>query len=78
MATNLMLDDDLIAQAMEAGHHLTKRETVNEVLRSYGAFLQQQRILTSSARWTSTPSTTTRLSATVREGACRGLRPLPA
>ncbi|MCX6358563.1 MAG: type II toxin-antitoxin system VapB family antitoxin [Armatimonadetes bacterium] len=45
MATNLMLDDDLIAQAMEAGHHRTKRETVNEALRSYVALLRQQRIL---------------------------------
>jgi Arc/MetJ family transcription regulator len=45
MATNLMLDDDLIVQAMEMGKHRTKRETVNEALRAYVAGLQQERIL---------------------------------
>ncbi|MBM3495288.1 MAG: type II toxin-antitoxin system VapB family antitoxin [Armatimonadetes bacterium] len=45
MPTNLMLDDNLILQAMEMGKHRTKREAVNEALRGYVAALQQERIL---------------------------------
>lgn len=44
MATNLMLDDNLILQAMSLGKHRTKRETVNQALRSYVVSLQQDRI----------------------------------
>jgi Arc/MetJ family transcription regulator len=35
MPTNLALDDDLLAEALELGGHRTKRETVNEALSEY-------------------------------------------
>jgi len=35
MATNLMIDIELLNEALEAGGHRTKRETVNEALREY-------------------------------------------
>lgn len=35
MATNLALDDDLIAQAVKAGEHKTKREAVTAALEAY-------------------------------------------
>ena len=35
MPTNLALDDELIAQAVKAGRHKTKREAVTAALREY-------------------------------------------
>ena len=35
MATNLMIDTELLHEALEIGGHRTKRETVNEALREY-------------------------------------------
>jgi Arc/MetJ family transcription regulator len=35
MATNLALDDRLIAQAVKIGQHKTKREAVNAALEEY-------------------------------------------
>jgi Arc/MetJ family transcription regulator len=35
MPTNLALDDDLIAQAVKAGNHRTKREAVTAALQEY-------------------------------------------
>jgi Arc/MetJ family transcription regulator len=35
MATNLALDDNLIAQAVKAGSHRTKREAVTAALQEY-------------------------------------------
>ena len=44
MATNLALDDTLILQALEAGHHKTKKEAVTAALKSYIAHKKQQKI----------------------------------
>jgi Arc/MetJ family transcription regulator len=35
MPTNLGIDEELLQQALRAGGHRTKRETVNEALREY-------------------------------------------
>ena len=35
MATNLMIDIELLNEALEVGGHRTKRDTVNEALREY-------------------------------------------
>lgn len=35
MATNLALDDKLIREAVEIGHHKTKKEAVTAALREY-------------------------------------------
>ena len=35
MATNLALNDQLLAEALKLGGHRTKRETVNEALSEY-------------------------------------------
>ena len=35
MATNLAIDDELLARAKRLGKHKTKRETVNVALREY-------------------------------------------
>ena len=35
MATNLMIDTELLNEALEIGGHRTKRDTVNEALREY-------------------------------------------
>ncbi|ULA62299.1 MAG: hypothetical protein LZF86_10160 [Nitrospira sp.] len=35
MATNLALDDKLIREAVEMGHHKTKKEAVTAALREY-------------------------------------------
>ena len=35
MATNLMIDTELLNEALEVGGHRTKRDTVNEALREY-------------------------------------------
>lgn len=45
MATNLALDDRLIAQAKRLGHHRSKREAVNRALREYVNRLRQREIL---------------------------------
>ena len=45
MATNLALDDRLIAQAKRLGHHRSKREAVNRALAEYVSRLKQREIL---------------------------------
>lgn len=45
MATNLAIDDQLLEEALKAGGHRTKRETVNEALREYVERRQQVKIL---------------------------------
>lgn len=35
MAINLAIDDQLLAEALQAGGHKTKKDTVNEALREY-------------------------------------------
>jgi hypothetical protein len=35
MATNLAIDDRLLDEALKAGGHKTKKDTVNEALREY-------------------------------------------
>lgn len=45
MATNLDLDDALIARAQELGGHRTKKEAVTVALEGYVRRLQQLRIL---------------------------------
>jgi len=35
MATNLALDDSLIAEAQKVGHHKTKKEAVTTALKEY-------------------------------------------
>jgi len=35
MPTNLAIDDRLLAEALKAGGHSTKKDTVNEALREY-------------------------------------------
>ena len=41
MATNLVLDDNLIAQAQKAGHHKTKKDAVTTALKEYIARKKQ-------------------------------------
>jgi Arc/MetJ family transcription regulator len=45
MATNLQLDDRLIAKATTLGNHRTKKEAVTQALTDYIRHLQQERIL---------------------------------
>jgi Arc/MetJ family transcription regulator len=45
MATNLQLDDRLIAEAAALGKHRTKREAVTQALTDYVRHLRQERIL---------------------------------
>ena len=45
MATNLQLDDEMIEKAVKLGKHRTKREAVNQALRSYVQHLEQNKIL---------------------------------
>ena len=45
MATNLHIDQKLLASAMKAGGHKTKRETVNEALRQYARNQNQKRVI---------------------------------
>lgn len=45
MATNLALDDRLIAQAKRLGHHRSKREAVNRALADYVGRLKQREIV---------------------------------
>jgi len=41
MATNLALDDSLIAEAQKVGHHKTKKEAVTTALKEYVARKKQ-------------------------------------
>ena len=45
MATNLQLDDRLIAEAASLGRHRTKKEAVTQALTDYIRHLRQDRIL---------------------------------
>jgi len=45
MATNLHIDEKLLAHALKAGGHKTKRETVDEALREYIRFREQKRVI---------------------------------
>ncbi len=45
MATNLQLDDRLIAEAATLGKHRTKKEAVTQALTDYIRHLRQERIL---------------------------------
>lgn len=45
MRTNIEIDDDLLAEAMEAAGTRTKRETVDEALRRMVAIWRQRRML---------------------------------
>lgn len=45
MATNLQLDDRLIAKAKRLGKHASKREAVERALLEYVASLERSRIL---------------------------------
>ena len=45
MATNLQLDDHLIAEAARLGKHRTKKAAVTQALTEYIRHLRQQRIL---------------------------------
>ena len=47
MATNLALDDNLIQEALEVGHHKTKKEAVTQALINYIRSLRQRNILSS-------------------------------
>lgn len=45
MATNLAIDDALIVQAVEAGHHKTKKEAVTAALQQYIARKKQVEVI---------------------------------
>ena len=45
MATNLQLDDRLIAEAAKLGKHRTKKEAVTQALTDYVRHLREERIL---------------------------------
>ena len=45
MRTNIFIDDDLMAEAMQAAGKTTKRETVEEGLRRMVAIWRQRRLL---------------------------------
>jgi Arc/MetJ family transcription regulator len=45
MPTNLAIDDRLIEEARELGHHRTKKETVTAALDEYIQRRKQQRLL---------------------------------
>jgi Arc/MetJ family transcription regulator len=45
MATNLAIDDGLLEEALRAGGHRTKKDTVNEALKEYIQHRKQARIL---------------------------------
>ena len=45
MATNLDIDDQLIRDAVEIGHHQTKKEAVTAALKEYIQRRQQMEIL---------------------------------
>jgi Arc/MetJ family transcription regulator len=45
MPTNLAIDDKLLDEALKAGGHKTKKDTVNEALREYIQRRKQLKIL---------------------------------
>jgi len=45
MATNLALDDRLIAEAQKIGHHKTKKEAVTTALKEYVARKKQIEVI---------------------------------
>jgi Arc/MetJ family transcription regulator len=45
LATNLQLDDRLIAKAVKLGKHKTKRAAVTQALKEYVEHLEQQKLL---------------------------------
>jgi Arc/MetJ family transcription regulator len=45
MATNLAIDDQLIIEAQEIGHHKTKKETVTTALKEYISRKKQLEII---------------------------------
>lgn len=45
MATNLAINDNLIKEAVEVGHHRTKKEAVTTALEEYIQRHKQQKIL---------------------------------
>ena len=45
MATNLALDDGLVAKAKRLGHHKSKKDAVNTALREYIQRIQQLQIV---------------------------------
>jgi len=45
MATNLQLDDELIAKAVQLGAHRTKRDAVNAALKAYVGRLERLEII---------------------------------
>ena len=45
MATNLALDDRLIAEAVRLGRHKTKKEAVTAALKEYVKFKRQRKVL---------------------------------
>jgi Arc/MetJ family transcription regulator len=47
MATNLNLDDELVAKAVALGGHRTKRDAVNQALREYVSQLRRVEALDS-------------------------------
>jgi len=55
MATNLALDDKLIAEAQRAGKHRTKREAVTAALAEYVKRRKQMRILKAFGTFESDP-----------------------
>lgn len=45
MATNLDIDDRLLNEALKAGGHRTKKETVNEALKEYIRYRKQLKVI---------------------------------
>ena len=45
MATNLQIDDELIARAVKLGHHRTKKAAVTQALTDYIHHHEQEKIL---------------------------------
>jgi len=44
MATNLQLDDEMIRKAVKLGKHRTKKEAVNQALKTYVQRLEQEKV----------------------------------
>ena len=45
MATNLAIDDELLAEALRVGGHRTKKATVNEALAEYILHRKQEQVI---------------------------------
>ncbi|MFH2042947.1 MAG: type II toxin-antitoxin system VapB family antitoxin [Acidobacteriota bacterium] len=45
MATNLQLDDEMINKAVNLGKHKSKKEAVNQALKTYVQSLEQEKVL---------------------------------